>query len=80
LFLLLVWLLVLALEEQCDCTSSRFAFKPVPESLRTTEVKFLKTKLAEKDFGQGYVVVTGGKGVGKTCLLKTVTSKTPGVI
>jgi hypothetical protein len=36
--------------------------------------------LADKDFGQGYLVVTGEKGVGKTCLLNTVTSKTAGVI
>jgi hypothetical protein len=36
--------------------------------------------IADKDFGQSYLVVTGDKGVGKTCLLNTVTSKTPGVI
>lgn len=59
---------------------SRFAFKPVPESLRSAEIKILKSKLADKDFGQGYLVVTGEKGVGKSCLLRTVTSKTPGVI
>jgi len=59
---------------------SRFAFKPVPESLRSAEIKLLKSRLADKDFGQGYLVVTGEKGVGKSCLLRTVTSKTPGVI
>ena len=59
---------------------SRFAFKPVPESLRSAEIKILKGRLAKKDFGQGYLVVTGEKGVGKSCLLSTVTSKTPGVI
>lgn len=59
---------------------SRFAFKPVPESLRSAEIKLLKSRLADKDFGQGYLVVTGEKGVGKSCLLSTVTSKTPGVI
>jgi hypothetical protein len=36
--------------------------------------------IADKDFGQSYLVVTGDKGVGKTCLLNTVTSKTTGVI
>ena len=59
---------------------SRFAFKPVPESLRFAEINLLKRKIADKDFGQGYLVVTGEKGVGKTCLLNTVTSKTAGVI
>ena len=59
---------------------SRFAFKPVPESLRSAEIKLLKSRLAKKDFGQGYLVVTGEKGVGKSCLLRTVTSKIPGVI
>jgi hypothetical protein len=59
---------------------SRFAFKPVPESLRLVEIKQLKRKIAGKDFSQGYLVVTGEKGVGKTCLLNAVTSKTPGVI
>jgi hypothetical protein len=59
---------------------SRFAFKPVHESLRSAEIKLLKSKLADKDFRQGYLVVTGEKGVGKSCLLSTVTSKMPGVI
>jgi GTPase SAR1 family protein len=59
---------------------SRFAFKPVPESLRSAEIKLLKSRIADKDFGQGYLVVTGEKGVGKTCLMNTVTSKTVGVI
>ena len=59
---------------------SRFAFKPVPESLRLAEINLLKRKIADKDFGQGYLVVTGENGVGKTCLLNTVTSKTAGVI
>ena len=58
---------------------SRFAFKPVHVSLRLTEINLLKRKIADKDFGQGYLVVAGDKGVGKTCLLATVTSKTPGV-
>ena len=59
---------------------SRFAGKPIPESLRLAEIKLLRTMVADKDFGQSYLVVTGEKGVGKTCLLNTVTSKTAGVI
>ena len=59
---------------------SRFAFKPNPECLRSAEIKLLRRMIADKDFGQSYLVVTGDKGVGKTCLLNTVTSKTAGVI
>ena len=59
---------------------SSFAFKPIHESLRLPETKLLRTILADKDFGQSYLVITGEKGVGKSCLIKTVTSKTPGVI
>jgi hypothetical protein len=59
---------------------SRFAFKPNPESLRFAEIKLLRSMIAKKDIGQSYLVVTGEKGVGKTCLLNTVTSKTAGVI
>ena len=59
---------------------SRFAFKPNPESLRFAEIKLLRSMIADKDIGQSYLVVTGEKGVGKTCLLNTVTSKTAGVI
>ncbi len=59
---------------------SRFAFKPNPESLRFAEIKLLRTMITDKNFGQSYLVVTGDKGVGKTCLLNTVTSKTAGVI
>jgi hypothetical protein len=59
---------------------SRFAFKPNPESLRFAEIKLLRSKIVDKDIGQSYLVVTGEKGVGKTCLMNTVTSKTAGVI
>ena len=59
---------------------SRFAFKPNPESLRFAEIKLLRSMISDKDYGQSYLVVTGEKGVGKTCLLNSVTSKTAGVI
>ena len=59
---------------------SRFARKPLPQSIRSAEIKFLKDRLAEKKSGQSYLVVTGEKGVGKSCLVSTVTSKMPGVI
>ncbi len=54
---------------------SRFARKPVPESLRSAEIKRLKSVLADKDPRQAYLVVTGEKGVGKSCLLSTVTRR-----
>ena len=59
---------------------SRFASRPKPESVRVEEIGLLKKEIRLKDFGQSYLVVTGEKGVGKTCLLDTVLSKTPGVI
>lgn len=59
---------------------SRFAFKPVPESIRAEEVKFLRERLSAKDFGHCCVVVTGKEGIGKACLIETATSKIPGVI
>ncbi len=37
---------------------SRFAFKPVHESLRSSKIQLVKTYLAKKDFGQDYLVVT----------------------
>ena len=58
---------------------SRFASKPVPESLRLAEIQQIKGMISKAQ-SQSYVVVTGVKGVGKTCLINTVTSKTPGVI
>jgi hypothetical protein len=60
--------------------ASRFAFKPKRESLHCAKVKNLKIRVAEKDFGQSYLVVRGDIGVGKSCLLNTVTNKMPGVI
>jgi hypothetical protein len=44
------------------------------------EIKPLRSMIADKKFGLCYLVVTGEQGVGKTCLLDTVTSKNPGEI
>jgi hypothetical protein len=49
---------------------SRFALKPNPESLRSSDIDLLRSMIANKDMGQSYVVVTGEKGVGKTCLMQ----------
>jgi hypothetical protein len=59
---------------------SRFAFKKLPESIRDVELKQIKKIISEKNFGQGYLVVTGDKGIGKSCLLSTSTNKTCGII
>ena len=50
-----------------------------PYSVREKEVKFLRSKL--ESFGRGrYLVVTGGKGLGKTCLTDSVLSRYGGVV
>jgi hypothetical protein len=59
---------------------SRFARKPEPLSIRSEEIAEIKSMLLRKKFNETYLVVTGEKGVGKTCLLNTVLNKTPGVI
>jgi hypothetical protein len=59
---------------------SRFAFKPVPESLRVAEIQMLRRRILDKNIGQGFFVVIGENGVGKTCLMNAVTRKIPGVI
>jgi hypothetical protein len=59
---------------------SRFAPKKIPESIRVVELRQIRKSISEKNFGQGYLVVTGDKGVGKSCLLSTSTSKTCGII
>jgi uncharacterized protein YunC (DUF1805 family) len=59
---------------------SRFAFETLPESIRDVEVKQIRHLISEKKFGQRYLVITGDKGVGKSCLLSTSTNNTCGVI
>ena len=46
---------------------SRFASRPKSESVRAQEIELLKNEILLKDFGQSYLVVTGERGVGKTC-------------
>jgi hypothetical protein len=59
---------------------SRFAPKKIPESIIDVELRQLRKSISEKKFGQSYLVVTGDKGVGKSCLLSTSTNKTCGII
>jgi len=48
-------------------------------SVRDEEVKFLRSTL--ESFGRGrYLVVTGGKGLGKTCLIDSVLNRYGGVV
>ena len=50
-----------------------------PYSVRAMEIKFLRSKL--ESFGRGrYLVVTGGKGLGKTCLIDSVLNRYGGVV
>jgi hypothetical protein len=50
-----------------------------PYSVRAKEIKFLRSKL--ESFGRGrYLVVTGGKGLGKTCLIDSVLNRYGGVV
>ena len=59
---------------------SRVASKRLPESIRDVELRQIRKSISEKNFGQGYLVITGDKGVGKSCLLSTSTNKTCGII
>jgi hypothetical protein len=59
---------------------SRFAPNKLPESIRVVELRQIRKSISEKNFGQGYLVITGDKGVGKSCLLSTSTNKTCGII
>ena len=58
---------------------SRFALSPSPLSQRTAAVDALRAKLASVAADQ-YVVVTGPKGVGKSCVVDTATRRTCGVV
>ena len=50
-----------------------------PYSVRDEEIKLLRSTL--ESFGRGrYLVVTGGKGLGKTCLIHSVLNRYGGVV
>ena len=50
-----------------------------PQSVRTDEVAYLKDQIKTLDSGQ-YIVVTGGKGIGKTCMINTTLLNEFGVV
>ena len=58
----------------------RSKFTPAsPFSVRAKEISFLRSTLASLRRGH-YLVVTGGKGLGKSCLIDSVLSQYGGVI
>ena len=67
-----------ALRAATVCLKSIFT-SASPISLRSKEMKYLISKM--ENLGRGhYLVVTGGKGVGKSCLIDSVLYQKPGVI
>ena len=50
-----------------------------PQSVRTDEIAYLKNRIKVLNRGQ-YIVVTGGKGVGKTCMIDTAIQNEFGVV
>ena len=50
-----------------------------PFSIRSKEINFLRSKLKALRKGH-YLVVTGGKGLGKTCLINSVLHRYGGVV
>ena len=50
-----------------------------PYSDRAKEIKFLRSKLESSGRGR-YLVVTGGKGLGKTCLIYSFLNQYCGVV
>ena len=51
---------------------SRFSFEKTQVSLRVNEIKDIKIALNLKESEGGCLIVTGEKGVGKTCLIDTM--------
>jgi hypothetical protein len=47
---------------------SRFGFKPNHESLRMAEIELLRSMIGTKQIDQGYIVITGERGVVKLVL------------
>ena len=50
-----------------------------PQSVRTAEIAYLKNRIKVLNRGQ-YIVVTGGIGVGKTCMIDTTIQNEFGVV
>jgi hypothetical protein len=50
-----------------------------PLSVRTSEIKKLRDSLLWMEKGD-YIIVTGGKGIGKTCLIDTTLNRHLGVV
>ena len=59
---------------------SRLSRKPPIQCLRSEQLSRLRHSLTVKDYGQGYPVVMGERGVGKTCLINSAVNQLPGVI
>ena len=55
---------------------SRLISSKNPQSIRTADIKRLTEAIQSNCFAQKYIVVTGPKGVGKSCLVDTVTNST----
>lgn len=58
---------------------SKFFGYSVPLSVRSKDISNLKQELKSLKKGE-YIVVTGGKGLGKTCLINTALNGTCGVV
>ncbi|KAI9317830.1 hypothetical protein BDR26DRAFT_905324 [Obelidium mucronatum] len=59
---------------------SRFLQSQPIQSVRDKELQLLRKDIAEKNWGQKYIIVSGEKGVGKSCLIDTAVYKTCGII
>jgi hypothetical protein len=60
--------------------SSRFARMTELVSIRKIQLSILREKIREKNWKPSYVVVTGEKRIGKSCLIDSTISKTSGVV
>ena len=60
--------------------SSWIARREGPPSLRQDEVTKLRNWLSIREDCRDYYVITGEKGVGKSCMLKTALHRIPGVV
>lgn len=51
-----------------------------PLSIRREDLQLIHSFIDWKDWEQEYIVVTGEKGIGKTCFLEMATNKTGGIL